>query len=323
MVKRIKALYIIATASAIGMFIVLLSGATVTKTESGRGCGDSWPLCHGTFVPSYTIETLFEYSHRIVSAIEGLLVLLTFVLVFIFLRRLDARAYAAGALFFTILQAILGALAVVRPPSSWVMALHFGFSLLAFAFTLLLALLVREIYKGREPTHSSGVKLDGSVPTRRMTLTIWSMMVYTYVVVFLGAFVRHTDSGGGCLGWPTCNGELIPDLSGASGIVYLHRVAAFIFLLIVGLLWFWMQRSEKMAGNLQRIGTWVFGLAIVQIASGAVVVWTIGSDNYLFSSMLHTVLIAILFGVICYLGVRVLQIRRVYKRHLTNADHRT
>ena len=50
--------------------------------------------------------------------------------------------YASGALIFTIVQAILGAMAVMWETSSAVMALHFGFSLLAFTFTLLVVLRV-------------------------------------------------------------------------------------------------------------------------------------------------------------------------------------
>ena len=51
----------LAAATSIGMFLVLVNGALVTKTESGRGCGDDWPLCNGKFVPAYTLESMIEY----------------------------------------------------------------------------------------------------------------------------------------------------------------------------------------------------------------------------------------------------------------------
>ncbi|UUZ84020.1 COX15/CtaA family protein [Paenibacillus sp. P26] len=69
-----------------------------------------------------------------------------------------------------------------------------------------------------------------------MKIAVWVSLVYTYVVVYLGAFVRHTESLGGCIGWPLCNGEVIPDLHGATAIVFTHRVAAAglgIFLLLM------------------------------------------------------------------------------------------
>ena len=58
----------------VGMFIVLMMGSTVTNTGSGEGCGRSWPLCHGEFIPEYAVETAIEFSHRIVTAIEGILI---------------------------------------------------------------------------------------------------------------------------------------------------------------------------------------------------------------------------------------------------------
>ena len=37
----------VAGLATVGMFLVLLMGATVTSTGSGEGCGRSWPLCNG------------------------------------------------------------------------------------------------------------------------------------------------------------------------------------------------------------------------------------------------------------------------------------
>ena len=59
------------------MLILLLGGALVTKTESGEGCGTSWPLCHGKIIPDeITLELVIEFSHRIVTGIVTILVVL-------------------------------------------------------------------------------------------------------------------------------------------------------------------------------------------------------------------------------------------------------
>lgn len=42
----------IAIITSIVMFLVLIGGALVTKTESGLGCGRSWPLCDGQLIPT-------------------------------------------------------------------------------------------------------------------------------------------------------------------------------------------------------------------------------------------------------------------------------
>ena len=41
----------LADVTAVGMFLVYAMGTLVTSTGSGHGCGKSWPLCNGRFVP--------------------------------------------------------------------------------------------------------------------------------------------------------------------------------------------------------------------------------------------------------------------------------
>ncbi|MGO4275030.1 COX15/CtaA family protein, partial [Paenibacillus sp. TAF58] len=130
----------LANLSAIGMFLILAMGALVTKADAGRGCGDEWPLCHGTFVPAHTISSLIEYSHRLVVGIVTLILVATFILVFRYVKRRDAKFFISATVLMTLIQAAMGAMAVVWPQSSLVLALHFGLSLLAFAFSLLLAI---------------------------------------------------------------------------------------------------------------------------------------------------------------------------------------
>ncbi|SDE03500.1 cytochrome c oxidase assembly protein subunit 15 [Paenibacillus sp. UNCCL117] len=283
-------------ASMLGMFLILVMGALVTKTESGRGCGDDWPLCNGKFIPAYTIESLIEYSHRFVVGVVGLILLVTTILVFLYSRRRDAKWYVGGAMFFTVLQAILGAMAVVWPQSSAVLALHFGFSLMSFAFTLLLYLVFTKygdaMYNG-----------DGTRLTRGVRFSVWAVLVYSYVVVYLGAFVRHTEAMGGCIGWPLCNGQVIPELSGPTAIAFIHRVgAAVLGLALIALFLFIRGQAGRDSGMYQSVQLSVV-LVVLQILSGGFVTLSIGYDIYLLASLLHAVLISCLFGVLCYAAI--------------------
>ncbi|MCU6796784.1 MULTISPECIES: heme A synthase [Paenibacillus] len=282
-------------ASMYGMFLILVMGALVTKTESGRGCGDDWPLCNGKFVPAYTIESIIEYSHRFVVGVVGIVLLIATILVFVWCKRKDAKIFVSGAMFFTILQAVLGALAVIWPQSSSVLALHFGFSLMAFAFTLLLSLVFTRF----------GSMLSGSTVsiTAGLRWGIFLITIYSYAVVYLGAFVRHTQSSGGCIGWPLCNGSIIPDMIGPTRIVFAHRMgAAALFIL---LLWLFLAiRSQtRSQDNIYQSAKWALILVILQIFSGAFVTLSIGYDVYLIASLLHAVLVSALFGILCYLCV--------------------
>ncbi|TMV47291.1 heme A synthase [Paenibacillus mesophilus] len=307
-----KRLYGLSLASVIGMGLVLLMGALVTKTGSGDGCGTDWPLCNGKFVPAYTIESMIEYSHRFVSGIVGLLVLGAAVATYVWLRHSrEAMLFAFGALFFTVLQAILGALAVIFPQSDAVMALHFGFSLVAFATSLLLAVGIRtgayvpQRAKASIPTGSAPAKNTREVLniTAGMRKWIWGATIYSYIVVYVGAFVRHTESSGGCLGWPLCNGEVVPALDGATGIAFAHRVAAVLLFVVIAIIAYKASRPEGSSRLLRAASNWALLLTVLQIFSGASVVWTLASDWYLLTALLHVVLVSGLFGVLCYMSV--------------------
>lgn len=296
--------------TAIGMFCVLLAGALVTKTGSGRGCGDDWPLCNGKFIPAYTIESMIEYSHRAVSGIVGILVLITVIWVYRTVRqRKDVRLYAWSALFFTVLQAILGAMAVIWEQSSAVMALHFGFSLVAFASTLLLAISVWRIHL---PAHLSGwglaynVKLQVSKGFRNL---VWSTTIYSYIVVYIGAFVRHTESAGGCVGWPLCNGQVIPEWSQATSIAFFHRLAALVLLIVTLFMVYKALRNYMELKSIRIAGITIGVLILMQVFSGGWISFSMGNENlYLFTSLLHNVIVSGMFGMLCYLSILVWQL---------------
>jgi cytochrome c oxidase assembly protein subunit 15 len=286
----------LANLSAIGMFLVLVMGALVTKTESGRGCGDDWPLCHGKFVPAYTISSFIEYSHRAVVGIVTLILVATVFFVFRYMKRRDAKLFAAGAALFTFIQAIMGALSVLWPQSSAILALHFGLSLLAFACTLLLALVFTK-------WGDYAVSNNGSL-TRGFRIFVWVTAIYSYFVVYLGAFVRHTVSSGGCAGWPLCNGQFIPDLYGATGIVFAHRIAALLLFICILFLYLTARKSYSLSDKMVQGSKWALILVLVQVFSGAVVTWSTTNELfYLFAGMVHAIIIAFLFGLLSYLCV--------------------
>lgn len=57
------------------IYLVLQMGALVTNTGSADGCGESWPLCKGTWMPDWDYAAIVEFSHRGVAGLSGLLVL--------------------------------------------------------------------------------------------------------------------------------------------------------------------------------------------------------------------------------------------------------
>ncbi|WII35254.1 COX15/CtaA family protein [Paenibacillus thiaminolyticus] len=292
---------LLAWSSFAGMFLVLLAGALVTKTGSGRGCGDDWPLCNGKFVPAYTLESLIEYSHRFVTGIVGIIVVVTFWYTWRYLRyHREAVAYAGGTLLFTIIQALMGAAAVKWPQQPAVMALHFGISLLAVASSMLLVAWCYRVDKKTEPASSRHLP-------KWIYIAAWGIWIYCYGVVYLGAYIRHTGTEGACMGWPLCNGELIPYLYGASGIVFAHRAAAAVLLLLLAGLHIFIRRAAfKSRRSDWRAGTVAaLALTMAQIVSGGLLTLTIADENaYLLASLLHNVLATLLFGVLTDIAIR-------------------
>lgn len=289
------------------MFFATFGGMVVTKTGSGLGCGQEWPLCNGKFIPAYTVSSLIEYSHRAVSGMAGLAALASLIAFWKYKRdRKDLMAYVVMTSAFVIVQAIMGALAVVKPQSAAVMALHFGFSLIAFASSVMLALGMRRVEKAKMPLGSEQLPRVSNA-FRRL---VWGATIYTYIVVYIGAFVSHTDSREGCSGWPLCNGEVIPELGGGVGIAFMHRVAALLLLIVVAVMGhfaYWRNRDNR---EIQMLGVSATVLCLLQIFSGAIIMATMHNDEvYVFSALGHTLLISALFGVLSYLSVRVWQLR--------------
>jgi cytochrome c oxidase assembly protein subunit 15 len=282
------------------MLLVLLAGALVTNTHSGRGCGDDWPLCNGKFVPAYTLESLIEYSHRAISGLAGILTLMTFWMTMKNYRQYgEAVLYASGALALTIVQALMGAAAVMWPQSGPVLAVHFGISLLAFASTMLLVIWIQRVRRtGRASSWAT------PVPRKFYGMMLFTT-IYSYGVVYLGAFIRHTDSSGGCVGWPLCNGEFVPELEGATLPVFLHRIAAIILFCILLFVFISVRRCGARGALLRASSAWSLVLVIAQVGSGAWLTHELtNEDMFIFTSLLHNLIISGLFTIMLDMLIR-------------------
>ncbi|MBA4600966.1 COX15/CtaA family protein [Thermoactinomyces mirandus] len=300
--KHLRALQIFGVITSIGAYFMLLMGAIVSATESGKGCGNTWPFCHGQLIPSsLPVETVIEYGHRIVSGLDGLLILVLAVWSWMTFKD-DRRVRILGflSLFFVVFQGILGALTVVfEGPFSkqFSLALHFGFSLISFASVILLTVYLFQI---------PGNKLDRPVLGRRqkrLAKWIWGLAAYTYVVVYTGALVRHAEATMGCgYSFPFCGSVYLPDLSSLAGIHLLHRYFAFVlFFLVVGLFIF-IWRKYRDRKDLVQGGLLALILIGLQAASGALVVWTGGK---LILELIHTTIISGFFAVLSYMCMQI------------------
>ncbi|TCP30503.1 cytochrome c oxidase assembly protein subunit 15 [Scopulibacillus darangshiensis] len=286
------------------VLLVVLMGALVTNTGSADGCGATWPLCYGEVIPTGAHkETMIEFSHRAVAGLAGILVVVQAVWACIkFPKRKEIKFMTISSVFFIVLQALMGAAAVIWSQSSIVLALHFGISLLSFASTLLLTILIFEELSFRKrmiPDISKG-----------MTWNYILLSLYSYIVIYSGAFVRHTDSSLGCLDFPRCNGEWVPDLYSRAGIQYIHRTLAgliVIWLLITIIIVLLRYKREGYVLN----GTLIAFLCVVlQAISGVIVIY---SRMELPFVLMHSLFVTCFFATLTF--VVMIALRRKEKRY--------
>lgn len=287
-----RALKWFAVITTIGMTFILLGGALVTKTDSGMGCGNSWPLCNGELIPSeITMELVIELAHRVVSGVVGILVL---VLSFWSWKTIghirETKFLALLSIFFLVFQGLIGAAAVIWGQSDFVLAVHFGVSLISFATVFLLTLLIFEVDKKFEA--------EKLIIDNRMKKHIIGVTIYSFIVVYTGALVRHVNASLVCRDWPLCINSVFA-LPGTfhEWVQMGHRLAA-------GIIFIWIAYITYLAivnYKEQKVVYWgwiiSFILVSLQVIAGALVVVT---RLNLFIALSHAFFITCLFGVLSY-----------------------
>jgi len=67
---------IFAYGSVVSTYILIVIGGYVTTSNSGLGCGESWPLCKGAVFPSLNNpEVVIELTHRLFNSVVGVFIL--------------------------------------------------------------------------------------------------------------------------------------------------------------------------------------------------------------------------------------------------------
>lgn len=277
--------------AAVGMFLVLIAGSTVTNTGSATGCGQSWPLCGGRFIPEFAVTTAIEFTHRAITGVEGILVLLLAVgLLTLYWSRVSARILAVLLVGSIALQAGMGAWAVMQPQDPWVLALHFGFSLLAFAAAVLAALCAWSPERLLAPSAVGG----------GVRAATWGVGVYLYALVYSGAYVSHAGASSACAGWPVCG--VSTGSWAAVAVNLLHRGAAGLALVLaLGLVVLYAWRA---AGQRDLVLGAVVLVATI-LAQGAAGAYLVLAHWQLFGQLLHAGVTSFVFGAIAYLCLRV------------------
>ena len=244
----------------VGVFALIVLGGVVRITESGLGCPD-WPLCHGRIIPPFDAATLIEYSHRLVAAAVGLLVLATFIAVW---RRYRSRGWifwpALVGLAMVIGQSALGGAAVLTELEAYIVMVHMA---MAQALLACFALVCLDAWRGFSVGRrriGGGVSLSAAAA------------LGVYLLILTGSYVALSGAAGACNQWPLCQGGKLWVVSTLPLIHVAHRIASVLALVLLGGA-AWSSLRSTSYYDVRFMTLLALAIFATQILVGALTVW--------------------------------------------------
>jgi heme A synthase len=275
--------------TAILTFGLIIFGAVVRVTDSGLGCGSSWPLCDGTILPPLdNLTAWIEWSHRLFALLIGILGLSLLWNVFRHNagNRLAVIAVIVAAVLYLV-QSALGALVVIfeLPPAT--VSLHLGTAML-----LLAAFIIAYVVVIYQPKHFHEAD--------QVTSLSYITTALSLVIILSGALVRGRGATLACVDWPLCNGELFPFSQGDAAITHmLHRFAV-VGLGLCLLLLVWQVFQNRRGGAVRIFVIASLVMYLVQSLVGAFFVWASAAPEW---GVLHVTLASLTWAMLVVVSV--------------------
>ncbi|MFA9415215.1 heme o synthase [Natrinema sp. HArc-T2] len=124
------------TATALGVYLLLIVGATTSLTNATASCS-TWPTCHAPVDPLSQTELAIAWTHRLTALVVGLLVGATALAATVGdASRRVSSVLAVGALLYVV-QIGVGALTATVGPAAIVPGLHLALGLVIFSAVVL------------------------------------------------------------------------------------------------------------------------------------------------------------------------------------------
>ncbi|MDL1900656.1 heme A synthase [Anaerolineae bacterium CFX9] len=241
---------------------LIVFGAVVRVTDSGLGCGNTWPLCNGTiFPPLDNLTAWIEWLHRLFAALIGLFGLATLALAIRAYRhhnRAVLTATAVAAVLFVI-QSGLGALVVVLDLPPTMVTLHLGTAML-----LLAALQIAALFALYRPKIS--------YPRDRFTSLGIVTTILALVIILTGALVRGSGATLACIDWPLCNGEVLPFAQGQLATIHMFHRFAVLALGVALVLLIWQAYAARSSRAIRILAAASLAAYLMQAGIGAMYV---------------------------------------------------
>jgi heme A synthase len=283
----------LALATLVATFVLILVGGVVRVSDSGLGCGPAgsgfhgWPFCNGDVVPGVDLNSIVEYTHRVLAVVVGFMMLALVVMAW---RRYREYRVVTGALLVLVAaQGALGGLTVEENLEEAYVAAHLGLAMLLLG---LLLYLYRSL---------SGVEPEDGGPRIRVLAIAATALVFCTIVA--GGYMAGTQNYGRAdyqLGqgahhacgrqFPTCNGDFMP--FGKAELVDIHLTHR-AFMYLASILVIVLVVTALRRGVATRYAWALLGLLGVQILVGALNVWL---EEYELLILLHLALGTLLWA---------------------------
>ena len=265
--------------SALGLalaYIQSVFGAIVRISGSGMGCGEHWPDCNGSALPSITNYTVaVEATHRVLAA-ALLAAALALTALAISRRRTPGIAGPGGVLrpavlaLTLILTAAVAGMVVVKLSLSnpYVIVVHYSIAMATLATFVVALERAGGFDGGREKGTVGGLQVAAASDQTYRTARAGAAIAFLTVV--LGALTANVPGAAhSCQGFPLCSGGAV--LGTALRLQLAHR--GFAFLLFFHVLAFAIlvtKRGER--GPAVRAAQVAAGLVILQVVIAAAMV---------------------------------------------------
>ena len=308
----------LAFATVAATFLLVIVGGIVRVSESGLGCGpagsglNGWPFCNGDVVPGLDLNSVIEYSHRVLAGVVGLMMIALAVLAWRRYRHHTGLVRASiAAAVLVIAQGLLGAATVEKDLDEGLVAAHLGLAMLLLG--LLLYIWRASSVGGRQ----SAVGSDDTGAGLRPLVFVSSGLVFCTIVA--GGYMAGTQNYGRAdyqLGdgahhacgkeFPTCNGDFLPfGVSRLVDIHLIHRVFIYLATIAVVVLIVMALRRRPSAGVV-RSAQVAAVILFAQILVGALNVWL---DEYEALIVLHLALGTLLWATVVGLALQLYPVR--------------